>query len=207
MTTKMLEKALEIEGLIRIIRDRIPSPEVYSMLTAKSDELAAMAKELEPQSSNKEAEEEPQSKPQQIPDSAIQTEEEEDVRMEMAEEMENEAESNTDAPESSADDDIFLTLDDEQPAIKTGKPAPKPATTGQMPKRVENLKAWFSLNDRFLYARELFNGDMKSFDSTLKTLEGATDFTAIEDYFYNEMDWDPENEYVKSFMEILRGKF
>ena len=81
----------------------------------------------------------------------------------------------------------------------------KNETTGV--KRQKKLKSAFSLNDRFLYARELFEGNMKMFDSTLDFIEGIEDYSIIEDYFYNELEWDPENGAVASFMEILRPQF
>lgn len=74
-------------------------------------------------------------------------------------------------------------------------------------KRQTKLKSVFSLNDRFLYARELFDGNMKMFDSTLDFIEGIEEYSIIEDYFYNELEWDPENTAVISFMEILRPQF
>ncbi len=43
----MLEKAIEIEGLLRIIRDGNPMPETYSMLSAKATVLAEDALLLE----------------------------------------------------------------------------------------------------------------------------------------------------------------
>ena len=69
------------------------------------------------------------------------------------------------------------------------------------------LKSAFSLNDRFLYARELFNGNMKLFDSTLLFIEGMEDYSLVEDYFYSELEWNPENHNVANFMEILRPQF
>ena len=75
------------------------------------------------------------------------------------------------------------------------------------PKRTVKLKSAFSLNDRFLYARELFNGNMKIFDSTLDHIEGIGDLPSIEDYLYNELGWNAENTNVVSFMETLRPQF
>ncbi len=48
---------------------------------------------------------------------------------------------------------------------------------------------------------------MKMFDSTLDFIEGIEDYSIIEDYFYSELEWNPENSYVADFMETLRPQF
>lgn len=226
MIIEMLEKAIEIEGLVRILREGTPSQEVYTMLARKARELADLAGTLEAKQNHTC---QPQVAPETqdpIPATAIEEEKAVSRRMEEAEEMENQTFSeeqptaaddnggenaeNTKVEIPSDDDDIILTLDEEEPdddasrTSLTGETLNSPArrTTG-----ITNLKSCFSLNDRFLYARELFDGNMKMFDSTLKNLEGVSDFSAVEDYFYDELEWDRENEHVKSFMDIIASKF
>lgn len=194
MIEAILERAIELEGLIRIVKDGKPSAETYTLILKKSKEIGNWA---EPQAQttaihdvqtihrnptlNENA---------AIPESAIKLEKEDDLRMEEAEAAEVEAE----------DDDIMLSFDDEsdksQESVFTATPREKTGT--------RNLKSAFSLNDRFLYSRELFDGDMKMFDSTLKQLEGIEDFNVVEDYFFNELDWDKDNQQVKSFIERLK---
>lgn len=96
---------------------------------------------------------------------------------------------------------LSITENNEIPKTKTDGPAPTAS------KRQIKLKSAFSLNDRFLYARELFNGNMKMFDSTLDFIEGIEDYSIIEDYFYSELEWNPENTNVATFMDILRPHF
>lgn len=213
---KMLETAIEIEGLIRIIRDREPQEETYELLRRKIWELGGC---LPPAPSHKEGEEcfggsdtvnvstreseETENLRNAIPESAVDMEKEADVRMEEAEAVEIEA-----AKEAAYDDDILLSFEDDENESATTDLEKDSAIT-DLEKEIKpskrNLKAGFSLNDRFLYARELFDNNMKAFDSTLKSLEGVKDFSVIEDYFYNELDWDSENPIVKEFMERLKG--
>lgn len=103
------------------------------------------------------------------------------------------------------DDDIGVKNESKNQVEEPNQKIVKNETAGV--KRQKKLKSAFSLNDRFLYARELFEGNMKMFDSTLDFLEGIEDYSIIEDYFYNELEWDPENGAVASFMEILRPQF
>lgn len=194
MIEAILEKAIELEGLIRIVKDGQPSAETYTLILRKSEEISNWAETL----ARKTAIHDTQTihrnptlnENAAIPESAIKLEKEDDLRMEEAEAAEVEAE----------DDDIMLSFDDESDKSKesvfTATPREKTGT--------RNLKSAFSLNDRFLYSRELFDGDMKMFDSTLKQLEGIEDFNVVEDYFFNELDWDKDNQQVKSFIERLK---
>lgn len=209
MIEEMLEKAIELEGLIRIVKDGQPSAEIYTLILRKSEEISNWAEPFARKTAidgtqtiyrnptlNENA---------AIPESAIKLEKEDDLRMEEAEAAEVEA----------VDDDIMLSFDDESDKsqeLPEAKDSVIHKETGQgvftaTPREktgARNLKSAFSLNDRFLYSRELFDGDMKMFDSTLKQLEGIEDFNVVEDYFFNELDWDKDNQQVKSFIERLK---
>lgn len=220
ITEEMLEKAIEIEGLFRILRDGAASPETYALLEKKCGELHSWAKSAG-EAFNKAGEAtSAKAAPAFIPESAMALEEADDLRMEEAEREENATET---------DDDILLTLDDDdqpepepepEPESETEpepapapEPTPAPARSARPAKedasdagKAPNYKSRFSLNDRFLYARELFNGDMKMFDASVRAIEGVKDFSVVEDYFYNELDWNREDPTVKAFMDTLAGK-
>lgn len=312
MVKKLLERSIEIEGLLRIIRDGNPLPETYTLLSNKAVELAEDAMLLEEQSvstsscgeveksqearvKNQESRGKGQEtivKVQESRDKGQETEATAEVPVivmtedlsekhrkeepahaatpaivmtedkttkapespkegkhdELAEVEEEELiviknilstmpESNTfKSPQSiyeEDEDDILLTTEDEEEFASDSEAAPqkkeempiisiekketrekkpeiqlkKEETTKPALKRQTKLKSAFSLNDRFLYARELFEGNMKMFDSTLDFIEGIEEYSIIEDYFYGELEWDPENVSVASFMEILRPHF
>lgn len=238
MVTEMIEKAIEIEGLLRIIRDGAPMPETYRMLRAKATALAEDVNGL------KEEEMKVEPVAQQV-DIVITTPAPQEEATEVV--FSNEPVTQpADELDLTEDDDIILTFDDglsasfemeEAPTLEYEAPtetiteriqmeetpqemvmeetvmeetpqeeAQPAAEKIAMPKREKKLKSAFSLNDRFLYARELFGGDMKMFDSALDFIEGVDDYSIIEDYFFNEMDWDAENPTVQAFMEVLRNK-
>ena len=228
MNTEILEKAIEIEGLIRILDGGNPAPETYALLARKTRELAQYAasleekRECEARTATEPATIQPAQEPapeaiQPIPEAAIEAEAATSRRMEQAEALETEAASEATAGdkkpyavENEDTDDILLDLDDDDELQAESEPEPEPSQKEPRAPQTggaSNLKSCFSLNDRFLYARELFDGNMKMFDSTLKSLEGVSDFAAVEDYFYNELDWDRGNENVKTFMETLSAKF
>ncbi len=224
MVTEMIERAIEIEGLLRVIRDGNPLPETYRMLKAK---VAALAEDVNGLKEDENVKMEPL-------ESQVEIVITNPTVVEEAPEVVFSNEPVVPLPDEldlTEEDDIILTFDEvlpvsheteETPALefettvepagyttteeKTKTEEPAPAEKIAMPKRDKKLKAAFSLNDRFLYARELFGGDMKMFDSALDFIEGVDDYSVIEDYFFNEMDWDAENPTVQAFMEIIRGK-
>lgn len=325
MVTSMLEKAIEIEGLLRIIRDGKPQPETYALLNRKAKELANATQSLEnqipnheltttdeeqtPTVSNQEPGKEtgtseatlividnsgneikgnPESKNGSMPTLIDMTEklteettenkdheelaevEEEDVEEEIEEieavpnpEASPEEEKNEESPseqelakpeatsnegineEIDEEDDILLSfeedeesteeiqeedgetiihiIEDEDILLEEGREEHELDIHVETPdieikkneeeikerpstRKQSSLKSAFSLNDRFLYSRELFNGNMKMFDSTLEHIEGIGDYSVAEDYFYNELEWDREKPEVASFMEIIKLK-
>lgn len=306
MVTSMLERTIEIEGLLRIIRDGNTLPETYKLLTSKTADLAECAMLLELEARERIDKEKPKAqiefhspkeegiisavsdiipeKPEiavkdeetEAPTDSVSVEEvtevsvsetediseneETDIPEERQEEsLQEESSGNeeTDVPEEEEetevpeeeesqdfvenediempeeeelgnDDEILFNLEEEDDSIIFEPPVKEESTLEidltdnvatkvnadidkikQTPvkKRETRIKSAFSLNDRFLYSRELFDGNMKMFDSTLDFLEGIDEYPIIEDYFYNELEWDPENRYVATFMDILRPFF
>lgn len=301
MVTSMLERTIEIEGLLRIIRDGNTLPETYKLLTSKTADLAECAMLLELEARERIDKEKPKAqiefhspkeegiisavsdiipeKPEitveveetEAPTDSVSVEEvtevsvsetediseneETDIPEERQEEsLENEEtdvpeeEEETEVPEEEEtedipenediempeeeelgnDDEILFNLEEEDDSIIFEPPVKEESTLEidltdkvatkvnadidkikQTPvkKRETRIKSAFSLNDRFLYSRELFDGNMKMFDSTLDFLEGIDEYPIIEDYFYSELEWDPENRYVATFMDILRPFF
>lgn len=68
------------------------------------------------------------------------------------------------------------------------------------------LKA-FSLNDKFLYTRELFHGDDRDYSDTLTLISEMDSYEEAEEYLVHDLMWDPENTNVKSFLAVLAKAF
>ncbi len=78
----------------------------------------------------------------------------------------------------------------------------------QMP--IANLVDAFSLNDRYLFANELFNKDMGLFNDVVKKIESCSDFEAAKSIlieFGAQNDWDVESEHVLSFSDLVERRF
>lgn len=65
----------------------------------------------------------------------------------------------------------------------------------------------FSLNDHYLYIRELFGGNANAYNSAMNTLATLENYEEAEEYFIDEYDWDMENETVESFLANIAEYF
>jgi hypothetical protein len=75
---------------------------------------------------------------------------------------------------------------------------------------IASLKDAFSLNDRYLFANELFNKDMNLFNEAIKELD-ACENEVIAMGKLNEYgatyDWDLENEHLLSLQNKVQRRF
>ncbi len=71
---------------------------------------------------------------------------------------------------------------------------------------VENTKLLraFTLNDKFRFRRELFNGDIEDFADTLSLLAHMPSYAEAVDYLTNDLLWDTRNPNVEDFFAILK---
>jgi len=68
----------------------------------------------------------------------------------------------------------------------------------------------FSLNDRYLYANELFNKEMSAFNECIKEVENCVSIEEINQLITSTkvaLNWDEENEHFISFSETIKRKF
>ncbi len=68
-----------------------------------------------------------------------------------------------------------------------------------------DIRKSLTLNDKFLFRRELFNGDEGLFSETLSLLGSMTDINDIKDYLYNDLCFDPNDPNVIRFIEIIQS--
>ena len=88
----------------------------------------------------------------------------------------------------------------------------QPATTitnmEQLP--ITKLVDAFSLNDRYLYANELFEKDMGAFNEVVKNLDSSNNFEEAKTILMrvgSERNWDVEDENVLSFTNLVERRF
>ncbi len=74
-------------------------------------------------------------------------------------------------------------------------------------KLLTDLKKAISLNDTFLYRRELFGGDSGLMDQTLSQLEGFASFHSAMAFLDENFGWNWTEEPAFSFRELLEKRF
>lgn len=62
----------------------------------------------------------------------------------------------------------------------------------------------FTINDRFRFRRDLFEGNDEDFTETLNLLADMDSYDEAEDYLVNDLMWDPEDPAVADFLKILK---
>ncbi len=75
---------------------------------------------------------------------------------------------------------------------------------------ISKLVDSFSLNDRYLYANELFGKDMGAFNEMVKNLDASTNFEEAKTILMSvgsERNWDVEDENVLSFTNLVERRF
>ncbi len=72
---------------------------------------------------------------------------------------------------------------------------------------IGDLQKAFGINDRFLYTKELFNGNRAQFNETIDELNQASNLDDALAYINNQFDWDPDNEYRQGLIHLLERKF
>jgi hypothetical protein len=102
-----------------------------------------------------------------------------------------------------------------EPEAKTSRtnPSNQAATLGEMAgrSRLSDLRKAFGINERFLYANELFNGDMSAFTRAIEelnhvdSLEDAVQL--LEGHLASRYRWDEESETVMAFKSTVSRRF
>jgi hypothetical protein len=75
---------------------------------------------------------------------------------------------------------------------------------GQFP--IAKLVDALTLNDRYLFANELFNKDMNEFNELVKSIDNCSSFNEAKS-LYIKMEWDAEDEHVISFINLIERRF
>lgn len=65
-----------------------------------------------------------------------------------------------------------------------------------------------TLNDRYLYANELFDKDMTAFNELVKSIDNCSTYKEAEKIINQyEEKWDNDNEHVLSFLNLVERRF
>ena len=89
------------------------------------------------------------------------------------------------------------------------KPTPTIAELHQH--KIDNLKRYITLNQKFMFVKELFSGNHDAYNSALERLEQCASLDEAQAILHGDYiakyNWDMEGEEVGEFMEIIAKKF
>lgn len=71
----------------------------------------------------------------------------------------------------------------------------------------KNLRSSFTINDSIRFRRELFGNSQAEYNDALDMILTMHSFGEVEEYFYDDLGWDPMNEDVMAFMEVVQNFF
>ena len=212
MATEDIERLLrdKVRELADSVNCSLPEPDITSETekaeakailfeeAAEAEEDAPEAEEETPEAEEEtpEAEEDtPEAEEQAEIDAELDTAEFDTEAEAEAEEFEEEAEAQpAEAAVTEPDEDFGLF--GLKPDVKSAEPTPA---------RRPNLV--FTLNDRFRFRRELFSNSDSEMADAINTIGSMHSYDEAEEYFYTDLNWDPENPDVADFMEIIRNSF
>lgn len=72
---------------------------------------------------------------------------------------------------------------------------------------MDEIKRGISLNDRFLYQRELFNNSRAEMDATFEKLNSFESYEQAEDYLKESKSWNFEDSTVGDFLLVIKKGF
>ncbi|HPX75234.1 MAG TPA: hypothetical protein PLW77_01485 [Bacteroidales bacterium] len=74
-------------------------------------------------------------------------------------------------------------------------------------KPVSDIRSAMGLGDRFLFVRELFDGNTDLFDETITNLNSLNSFDEAHNYVKSHFQWNMVDTNVENFMNIVRRRY
>ena len=83
-------------------------------------------------------------------------------------------------------------------------------TVEKTPAAPADITQAFTINDRFLFQRELFDDDKQKFDDAIAVMQRLGNIDKIQEFMTDILGWNPSDEVVKEFVRLvdlsLKGK-
>lgn len=194
----LLNQSVEIESLLRLLRDR-DSLEARSLLEQKVDAYLGAVKAFLAAPAGHDA---PQAE-------AAETSGREVLAQAHAVEVKDqEAVEPEDRTEADLAEAAVAREETASAAAEMPVEAPKARPLAESRPRdhaARNLAKAFTLNERFRFIREVFGGDAVDFENTLHVLEDFDSPDEVADYIYNEMMLDPADRAVADFVTLVQN--
>lgn len=91
-------------------------------------------------------------------------------------------------------------------------PSEKPSiAASHARKKASNIRSTITLNQRFMFTNELFNGDTQAFNQALDQLDGFHSYVEAYQYtmrhYARQYDWEEDSEASQEFLQILQSRY
>ncbi len=80
-------------------------------------------------------------------------------------------------------------------------------STKMQSKPIQDLSKAIGLNDRFLFIKELFEGNKEAYYEAVQIINEMPSLQEAEDYIRERFTWDEDQPEVSKFMDLVRRKF
>lgn len=74
-------------------------------------------------------------------------------------------------------------------------------------KPITSLSEAIGINDKFLFIRELFNGNAESYNKAISNLDNSGSFSDAKSIFMNYAGNDMDNQAAKQLLDLVKRKF
>ncbi len=82
----------------------------------------------------------------------------------------------------------------------------KPVASQLQDKPILDLTKEIGVHDKFLFIKELFNGDSNQYEKTIDRVNQFTDITEALIYIQENFSWNENNKAANKFIELIRRK-
>lgn len=192
---QLIRLNVELEGALRVLRER-DSEQALEVATEKFEAFSALfrsVKEMAAANTPTEIKEEEAVGAEKMP---LSEPDEEDVPTNVVV-----ADSDVASVEAAVDEATENTKESEIDPTESKVPNITAPTT------VGDIRKSMTLNDKFLFKRELFGGNEAELNDTLELLASMHSFDEAEEYIYEDLQWNREDPTVTDFMSIIKTFF
>lgn len=189
---KLLRTNVELEGALRVLRER-ESAEALEVAENKFNELSSLFSNIKSGTDTTVAKEDEAEGAEEAP---------------LTEPSESDVPDNTVVAESDSES-IAAAVEEAALQAKKSEEDPIMPTAANIvtPSKIGDIRKAMTLNDKFLFKRELFGGNEAELNDTIELLASMHSFDEAEEYIYDDLQWDRKNPTVADFMSIVKSYF
>lgn len=203
--TELLKVAYELEGLLLMQSQRAANA-VAAVDTLIAEKISILTNAF----SGTENPDKPSTLDKQECDTAETTENKAIADSAIAEEnmlaVQAESESKS-APQPEVANPSYVSAENETTIMNETIDTPLSLDEKLARERARDIFRAFTLNDKFRFRRELFRNSQEEFDETLNIISQMSTIEEAQEYIYDDLCWDPANEDVKAFMDVVTKHF